>query len=230
MTTICQTPDCTFCSWLDGYNPNHDYKSAHLEWLEKTKSFVPSREVFEHKDADYYTVMKDLYSLDVYLQQWAYVNLMRDMHHHRTITQILITCANKLSEKDKIGGRWFITIGFNHQTYCDKVMMKYMDTLKTFDWVQSLKAKFEIFRTNGEHPHVHMLMETQLTKSKIIEKLMRCKGGSKLILKSSFIDVKPWLPCHDDYLNGIKQDSKMSCCQKDEKYREEHGIPHYYIK
>lgn len=230
---MCDTSGCTYCTlatkW-DIFDPYADYKSAHLEWIEKTKSFVPSRTVFDHATADYFTVMKELYTLVQYENKWAYINLMKDMEHHRKINEILVKCANALSKTDGIRGRWFITIGFNHQTYTDKLMMKYMETLQGFEWVQSLKAKFEIFRTNGEHPHVHMLMETQLTKSKIIEKLMRCKGGRQLILKNSFIDVKPWLPCHDDYLNGIKQDSKMSCCQKDEKYREEHGIPHYYIK
>lgn len=214
----------------DGYVPGYDYKSAHLEWLLKMKSFVPSVDVYESTANPYIDTMRELYRLDGYLQQWAYVDLMKDMAHHRAIGQILMTCNNKLSETDQIKGRWFITIGFNHQNYTDKLMMKYMEALCGFEWIQSLKAKFEIFRTNGEHPHVHMLMETQLTKSKIIEKLMRCKGGSKLILKSSFIDVKPWLPCHDKYLAGDKQSEKMLCVDKDIKYRDEHGIPHLYIR
>lgn len=228
--SICETPGCTFCSWSDGFQPDIDYKTAHLEWIMRTKSFIPSVDVYECSHTPYIDAMRELYRLDAYLQAWAYVNLMRDMSHHRRIGQVLVTCANKLSERDEIKGRWFITIGFNHQTYTDNLMKKYMEALLTFDWVQSLKAKFEIFRTNGEHPHVHMLLETQLSKSKIIEKLMRCKGGSKLILKSQFVDVKPWLPCHDRYLDGQKTPEKMECVQKDIKYREEHEIPQVYIK
>lgn len=213
-----------------GFEFGCDYKTAHVEWLMARKSFVPSVQVYEHIHVPYVDTMRELYRLDEYKQEWAYVNLMKDMAHYRQVSKIIGSCENKLSEVDNIKGRWFITIGFNHQTYTDKLMMKYMEALCTFDWVQSLKAKFEIFRTNGEHPHVHMLMETQLTKSKIIEKLMRCKGGSKLILKSSFVDVKPWLSCHDRYLNGEKVPEKMLCVEKDIKYRDEHNIPHLYIK
>lgn len=221
-----------------GFEDGVDYKGAHLRWLQTHKDFLPSPDVwkptdgylgsYKLPDVTYLEVMQDIYSNDMYLQKWAFIDFKRDMLYHRQLQQVTIQMSNLVSKVDNIKGVWFVTIGFNHQTYTDKLMLGYMEKLLTFDWVQDCLGKFEIYRTNGMHPHVHMKLETQLTKSKIIEKLMRCKNGSKLILKKEMIDVKSFQPYHDKYLAGEKVEAKMDCVMKDADYREKNGIPHIF--
>lgn len=214
---------------FSGYQVGVDYKSAHLEFLKRTKNFIPSKDVYENPET-YYEAMTEVYKLEGYTQAWAYTNLMKDKKHYRMMNEVLMKCDMELSKTDNIKGKYFVTIGFNHQTYTDKLMMKYMETLVGYEWLQSLLAKFEIHRTNGMHPHVHMIMETQLTKSKVIEKLQRCKGGRVLILKKEMIDVKMWEPRHDKYIAGQKTEEKMECVDKDAAYRLKNGIPEYWKK
>lgn len=223
---------------FSGFVEGVDYKGAHLRWLQTHKDFLPSRDVwyptddyfgsYKMPDVTYYEVMQDIYSKSQYEQKWAFLDFKKDMLYYRQLQQVTIQMSNLVSKVDNIKGVWFVTIGFNHQTYTDKLMLGYMEKLLTFDWIQDVLGKFEIYRTNGLHPHVHMKLETQLTKSKIIEKLMRCKNGSKLILKKEMVDVKPYLSCHDAYLAGQKTDEKMDCVRRDAEYREKNNIPHIF--
>lgn len=220
-----------------GYVDNADYKSLHLNWIRSHQSFVPEISVWRPSNHAYFgnivapevtylEVMTDVYLDERYTQEWAFYNLRRDMEHHRNNTNALEKIMIDLGKSYE--KTYFVTVGFNHQTFNPKTFIAYVETVKSFDWIKVFKAKFEIYRENGEHPHCHMKIETALPKSKIIEKLHRAKFGKTLILKKEFIDVKPFCAYHEMYLEGNKKEEKMKYVELDKVYRASHGIADMY--
>lgn len=221
------------------YNPLLDYRSAHIAWVKKNKNyFCPYYEVFEGLTYEnwlitlYYTIrtyardeMRQLYTQD-YPNYAAYLDYKRDLECLDNQMEVM----KSMTTIQPHSGLWFVTLGFNHQTYSDSKMLKFVYNLREHDWIKSFKGKFEIHRTNGMHPHMHIRLETDLTKSKIIEKILRSKGGKDLFVGKQSIDVKLYEPHHTDYLNGKKQESKMPSVENDVIYRMEHNIPHFIEK
>lgn len=79
------------------------------------------------------------------------------------------------------------------------------------------------------HPHAHILIKGGgMDKSKIIRAFSR-----HFKIQKNFIDIQR---SEDevlylkrlDYIKGIKKDEKMEYVQKDEEFREKHGILKYY--
>lgn len=132
------------------------------------------------------------------------------------------------SEPEK--NKWFITVGFNHQTWdvpsCVSVIRKICEN-KIF---KDIRGVFELFRENGEHPHCHFLVELTdtLPKSKIIEKLWATKGIKKVVLSKTYIDVKKAEDYHQNYILGIKKKEKMECIEKDKIFRKKNNIPEFF--
>lgn len=103
------------------------------------------------------------------------------------------------------------------------------------------KAEYSFFRythekfrkdDNGkiyEHHHTHFLVKTKLSKSKIIDLIYKT-CIKNYICSKNFIDVKQ--QCDRvgtfeqklDYINGVKQDSKMNCVEMDRKWRLENDL------
>lgn len=222
--------------WLntESFVEGHCYKTHHLNWIRTHSQFLPEMAVWVPTPpitTTYHEVMTEVYSHPNYLQRWAFENLQRDIWYHRTLSEMNLKIVNQmLQASDSQKKYWFVTLGFNHQTFSVSKMLSFIENLMSYEWITEFKGKFEIYRSNGEHPHIHIIMAAEFPKSKIVEKIHACRGAKGLILAKNFIDVKPCLPCHKLYLDGIKQDSKMPYVEKDIEYRNLHGIPHMIIK
>jgi len=146
-------------------------------------------------------------------------------HQQRLYDIQLITNAKATDNKS-----YFVTIGFNHQTWdipkCCELIQRVLDA----SWVSCGEAKFELYRENGEHPHAHFILnlENPMPKSKVAEKIFKLKGMKKFVLKKTFVDVKETNEQHKMYIKGIKKEAKMPFVRRDEEWRDKNNIPHMF--
>jgi len=126
---------------------------------------------------------------------------------------------------------FFLTIGFNHQTYTIPKCVALIEKILTYDWILKCRAVFEFHRENGEHPHCHFLITTSLpNKSKFLEQIWAVKGIKTIVLKKTFIDVQPALPRHTPYIMLDKADTKKIYIAKDIIWRKTNNIPEFFEK
>lgn len=208
-----------------------NYKDAHLQWIANNPKFVPQ---YPPKGLTYLEVMKSLYSQPEWnrpcdrMNDMALAMFVIDKKWQLMSTKISKMVDKKVQQLIPIpNGEWFVTIGFNHQTWsvdkCVKAIQKIMD----MDWVVRCKANFELYRENGEHPHCHFYIETKECKSKILDKIWRPKYIKELVLKKSFIDIKEAQEYHKKYIQLDKCEEKQSCIGQDKVWRKENNIPDF---
>jgi hypothetical protein len=204
-----------------------DYKSAHLAWLKTTKNFSP-KYAHDYREASYLEVMTTLYA-DVRIPQtMAKAMFVGDKCWYLESRKIAKQIDKDIEKATPTpNGYWFVTLGFNHDTWTISDCKKCIEKILGMDWIIQGKANFELFRQNGEHPHAHFLIETKEPKSRILEKLFRPLYTKKVVFKKNFIDVKTATPVHHDYINLIKQESKMPFVARDIGWRNENNIPDY---
>lgn len=127
---------------------------------------------------------------------------------------------------------YFVTIGLDDKQFkedneamiINPMMKKLIDT-PGFD---NMKYVIEKYRKNEEgiiyeHRHIHMVFDSNLRKSKIIQ---YCFQKTKRYVQGvNFIDVKldPGR-ARERYINGQKAESKIECVEKDRTWRQEKKI------
>lgn len=201
-----------------------DYKSIHLNWLSTHKDFQPKHS--EDWSVSYYEIMKFTYSQSGATQEYAKMCLVEDIDWYNKVR----TTLNQLQFPIQPTTKHFVTVGLNHQTWSVSSGVKLIESILSFDWVDKAQAVFELHRENGIHPHIHFLIESNLSKSKILEKIWACKGIKKIVLQKSFIDYKLAMPYHDKYILGDKTEDKIIYVNKDRVWRVENNIKHLYEK
>ena len=123
--------------------------------------------------------------------------------------------------------KFFVTIGFNHQTFNAKLAMTSVNAIFRKSFVLSAEGVFEFYRENGEHPHIHIIMEVpKMRAGMLVTKIFQSAGMSKVVLSRNFIDVKPCEEYHYGYIEGDKIEEKKEFCAKDKVWREQNMIPH----
>lgn len=228
-----------------------DYVSAHLAWVKLNPTFSPKYAQDMSESGSYYNSLLLLYRTagslrgDLKDDEWLSYkakhserepllqNLAKSLYdadklwleNSRVISQLV---TKKIIDNKKLEPTaYFVTIGFNHQTWSVDKCVKAISKLMDFDWVLKCKANFELFRENGEHPHCHFYIETYEPKSKVLEKLFRPKYIQDIVLKKSFIDIKKAELYHMDYINLVKTSGKMTYVERDIEWREKHCIPNF---
>lgn len=201
----------------------------HLQWIKKHPLFIPDWCILDHTES-YFNVMTLIYKESPTMPQICIDRFFRD---DLRVFDEYENAMNLIKTSYNIGAKslsYFCTIGFNHQTYTIEKCVDVINTILTFPWVLSCRAVFEFHRENGEHPHCHFLISTEIQKSKVLEKIWATKGIKKVCLKKSFIDVKVALPAHAKYIMLDKQQSKMAYVAKDIIWRKKNAIPEFFEK
>jgi len=201
-----------------------DWKTAHLAWISERPNYIPKN--FIGFTEPYYDIMAEIYSHKSCSQAYAEKCYLDDMAWVEEKKRMNYELKKKLEIKTE----HFITIGFNHQTWSITKCVAVIEKIMSFDWIVKGRAVFELYRSNGEHPHCHFLIESLEPKSKIIEKIWATRGIKKVVLAKSFIDHKEVNHNHSKYIMGIKQDSKMPFVEKDREWREANNINQYWEK
>lgn len=218
----------------NGYDAREDYVSIHLKWIMDHKNFLPKEQSWLKGDETYLDIMKETYSINIkspHRNTYAFKTYILDKAWELHVSKVnarIAKIANGLEPTPN--GMWFVTIGFNHDTWtiadCDKCIRKILE----MEWIISGKANFELYRTNGEHPHVHFILETKEPKSRILDKIFRPLYVKKVVFSKNFIDVKPMMDYHHKYINLDKVSEKMECVERDIIWRKKNNIPDYEKK
>ena len=156
-------------------------------------------------------------------------NLMYIWWHAQMYTEFKKNYKTKINEEPV----YFVTVGFNNQTWTPYDVKKTIQNILANNKILvDSYGVFELFRTNGEHPHCHfkIILQEKLRPSKIAEFIYRTKGVSKVVLKATFIDVKSFQPYHEEYLKGNKVEEKLIYCQQDKQWRELNDFPPIFHK
>lgn len=124
---------------------------------------------------------------------------------------------------------FFVTIGFDDKIITVSDIKKAV--LKIYE-IEPIKVKMHVVEKHrkdnlGEiyvHHHIHMLVETEYSKSKTIQFLFQ--KLKKFVAAKNFIDVKNDgdRQRYEKYINGDKQADKHVCLELDRKWREENQI------
>jgi len=212
-----------------------DYKSLHLAWLKKRPQFIPKNH-YMFSGEPYFDLMEFTYRHTSCNQDHAYEFWRADMLWEKAIEEEMKKLMKNVYKNDPASSI-FVTIGFNHQTWSIPGCVKVIEKICSFDWIQTVRAVFELHRENGLHPHVHMLITLSShvdpknrTKSKVIEKIWAAAGIKNVCLKKSFIDFKVAADYHHKYILGEKQENKMKYVLEDIKWREKNDIPQFFEK
>lgn len=203
-------------------------KTAHLVWIKQRKNFVP-RYASDYTQP-YYDIMAQVYSNANCSDKLATQMFECDKKWELLMTKAIKENDKKASQSvktEELEDWWFMTIGFNHQTWSVNKCCKVIEKILAMDWVISAKANFELHRENGEHPHCHFYLRSTLPKSKILEKCFRPLYVKEVVLDKNFIDLKKAQDYHLKYINLEKQYDKQFCVQKDIEWRQKNKIPDY---
>lgn len=204
----------------------------HLQWIKKHPTFVCDWCILTPNET-YFDVMTLMYT------QWDWNHRYSEKCVDRYFSddlRVFEAYENSVAVKKteyKIGvnvRKWFCTLGFNHQTYNLSKCLAILQTIMGFSWVIKCKAVFELHTEAGEHPHIHMILSAEESKSKVIEKLWATAGIKSVMLKKSFVSVEPYLVAHDAYLQLDKQDKKLKYVAKDIAWRKLNNIPEFFEK
>lgn len=214
------------------YNEKYDYKAAHLNWVKarpnfESKQFSSVPQNPNHK-VTYHEMLKEWYHTSSNFM--AYMNYYDDIRWLEDQQEI----QKHLSVKPFETNVAHCAIGFNHQTFDIKKAFEYIKSILNLSVVlEGSYAVMENFRENGIHPHVHMKIywSNEKNKSQVIQAIFRARHGKTLVLAKNFIQFDNWISeTHDNYLNGIKTESKMKYVEMDIDWRTKNNIPHKIYK
>ncbi len=128
---------------------------------------------------------------------------------------------------------------FNHQKV-KECMMSFMSSFErtNYKWSVDPIAVCEFYTESGFNPHIHMIVKKNYLDSSVktpsqIQQLLRRKyienKNNKPVYGIYSVNVKK-LPLNkgENYVNGLKQDSKLDNVEKDKKYRQVYGYGGLY--
>lgn len=212
----------------------HPSAHLHLEWIKKNPNFVPDVPV-RPEFKTYFDEMTNFWSWNMKICPDA-VPMMAN-HWLKSDLRLVQSYETRLAEKKVELGlitntlTWFCTLNYNHQTWTIEKCLKILNKILSYDWVFKCRAVFEYHREGGLHPHMHLLITTDVKyKKKVIEKLWAVKDIKKVISDVNFISVEPGQSHHDKYIMGDKKQDKLSYVAEDRLWREANNIPHLFQK
>lgn len=220
-----------FTSDYEKYNPNTDYKTLHLAWLKEKKGFrpkIPCEDCFPN----YYTQMEHAYRRGhLKLNTTAFLYLRDDYRHDKGGKSVSEEVAELFGDKvENKNPKFFVTFNWTDSNFDVDHALRGVERLFNKAWVDEGRGVFEYHGEKKNHPHFMCVI--QVNKNKTLSKFKEKMVTSYIAngLNANFVDVKPWAPRHEDYVDLDKQQSKQEALDKDIIWRNEHGLAHEYKK
>lgn len=216
---------------MEEFNLKLNYKEIHLEWIKRNPSFRPKGGL--PPNVTYFNYMNDMYRDTIKQQKTAYIYLRDDYKHlkSRNIDVNHYVAAMFGDKPDETQNSFFVTFNFDPKLF--NPIRAIADVRRLFDksWVDQAYGVFEFHTENGNHPHFMMKLTVNKynKKGKLLDKMAE-STLAKMTSGKNFIDVKPFLPCHQDYLELDKDPSKKEYLEKDIIWRKENNLPEYLEK
>ena len=211
------------------YNSELDYVSLHLEFLQKHPNFQKG----VYYPLTYSDIMRETWSANLpEKNRAAYKWMMGDMAKLFKSETVLNNIEKQFKStfsaiENNTNTTYFVTLNFDNETFKSETAVKVIQRLVNKDYIKGLKGIFEYNTEEGTHPHFMARLEVngRLPKGKLIQRIYQSAGIKNLIKGVNFIDVKPYGPHHDNYLDLVKTDKKQQYLDLDVAWREKEGIP-----
>lgn len=205
-------------------NERTDYKAAHLTWIKRHKDFIPKGG--ECLTLPYIEIMTYLYSTKNCTQLNAQFLFEADLYWEKECLKIIKGVYTKCNRVQPLNC-FFITLGFNHQTFTIDKAKKAINRLMATATFQFSKCNLEIHRENGLHPHLHIFTASELPKAKIVQNIWSKQYITDIVSAKNWVDVKPAESYHLPYIKLEKKPEKMKYVEMDKVWRTAEGIPDY---
>lgn len=216
---------------MEEFDESKDYKTLHLQWIKANRNYRPKGGIpLEY--SSYYDYMASMYQITLKQQKTAYLWLRDDYRWSKNSKTINQEVALMFGDKEEpVGNTFFVTINMTDKLFDPDKALKAVSKLFEKSYIVYAYVVFENYTSNGSHPHIHakLVVNKYNCKSKLIEKLYDSYLG-KMVDGKNFIDVKPWLPIHKEYLEFDKALSKKEYLEKDKIWRKENNLPEYLEK
>lgn len=216
---------------MDGFDETKDYRTLHLEWIKANRGFRP-KSAYPLEYSSYYDYMVSLYSITLKQQKTAFLFLKDDYNWSKKSKTVNNEVATMFGDSvNKNEDTWFITFNFNKDKFKPLDAIKAVQRLYIKDYVVEAYGVFEYHTENGAHPHfmTKLKLNKYNKKGKILDKMAE-SSLAKFCDGKNFIDIKQFLPCHQDYLELDKATEKKKYLEDDIIWRKENNIPEYLEK
>lgn len=207
---------------------------AHLQWIRNHPNFIPSEgNTIDNTTTGggriipHYESMSLLYNNNPNSYKLAEQWFRDDVRHHNKVQERMKQCEYDFTrDAPKC---YFVTVNFSDNTTIAQAR-QIAERILTYEWCMKLQGVLEFNTEKGYHPHFHAVIYTNITRSKLLEKIFAVKDIKKYCLRKNFIDAKECMPYHIEYVKGIKTDTKEEYILADRELRDKHNIPHLYEK
>lgn len=225
------------------------YKTEHLQWIKNHPNFIPYK--YHPIECTYFEVMRELYDARKVIKEYG--NIWDD-EYSQHLGEVGSLISNRMAyqyfmkdkqyvayclQKQKAKGivhKFFVTLNFNHKTFNPKRCLEIVKRFPKYEkWFKDYVCKFEFYRRDKEtkqiyeHPHCHIILELQcsMAPKKLAEKIFAIKDIKNFIDAVNFIQIDRYGEHSIDYMNGIKEERKMECVNKDKLWRDKCGLPEF---
>lgn len=126
-----------------------------------------------------------------------------------------------------IGYEWLVTLNFSEDLEVEQLKIYIEKLLKSnFRYLKCGKFVVEYHTKEGNHWHIHIALKTLCgrKKSSIITQLAK-----QFNLAKNFVDIRKTFTDPEDYVEGIKTDSKQEYIGQDIYLRNKLKLKHLYI-
>lgn len=202
-------------------------RTALIMWLNQHKTFTSDGHDYQHLIDAWTECFFGRYGQE-HPEQAEQLAKKQRQFYERQYDAVMSLLANKPTKSNNV--EYFVTIGFNHQTWNVPACVSAIQKVLNASWVKDGEAVFELYRSNGEHLHAHfsLILKDPLPKSKVVEKLFKLAGMKNIVLKKNFIDIKELTDVRRLYIRGIKQDNKIPFVVRDQEWRGKNNIPNLF--
>lgn len=126
-----------------------------------------------------------------------------------------------------VGYEWLVTLNFREDLEVDELKIFIEKLLKAnYRYLKCGKFVVEYHTEHGNHWHIHIALKSLCgrKKSSIINQL-----ASKFDLANNFVDIRKTFTDPEEYVEGIKTNSKGEYLAQDIQLRNQLKIKHLYI-
>lgn len=217
---------------MDNFDETKDYKSLHLEWIKANRGFRP-KTAYPAMFDSYFDFMSSMYyEGTIKLQRTAFLYLKDDYNWLKRSRSVNTEVAQLFGDKpDTLEKAFFITFNFDSKKFKADQVVKAVSKVFDKTWVDAAYGVFEYHTETGCHPHFMMKLVVNKydKKGKLLDKMAE-SCLAKFTSGKNFIDVRPFLKEHEDYLQLDKAIEKKDYLEKDVIWRKENNLPEFLKK
>lgn len=212
-----------------------DYRNLHLEWIRANPSFRPKTAFDRSLFSSYFAFKSWEYSSpEPCSNKFAYICLTDDYRYSKQKASKTVNAevAEMFGDGPPVEFKdaYFVTFNFDEKLFVAEDVVIDLAKFLQLSWIDEFFGVFEYNTEEGHHPHLMCRMKiNKYKKAKLLDKLAESRLA-KYCNGRNFIDVRPLMDYHLDYLSLDKTPRKTAYIVADQGWRKANNIKEYYEK